>query len=191
MRFVLIAMRVLLTPFTANAETIRLYAAGCLNAALAVTPAGKIETTLGASGLLRERLEKGEAAHVSASADTVHPKCLVELGRAASLVAVFARNELCALVRSGRAVTTDNLLDTMLDAKVLVSTSPLMADPSGDCAFGLFGKAETIKAGAKIVLEAKALILAGGPASPIVPEDQTLDGCLMATEQADVLMAIG
>lgn len=58
----------------------------------ATTPAVRVETTLGASGLLRERLEKGEAAHVFASADTGHPKRLAELGRATSPVAVFARN---------------------------------------------------------------------------------------------------
>jgi ABC-type molybdate transport system substrate-binding protein len=103
---------------------------------------------------------------VFASADTSHPKRLTEQGRAASPVAVFARNELCALVRPGLAVTPDSLLDTMLDPKVRVGTSTPKDDPSGDYAFALFGKAEAIKAGAKAALEAKALLLAGGPASP-------------------------
>lgn len=192
----LLAVGLLLMPITASAETIRLYAAGSLKAALsdvtaafeAVTPGVKVETTLGASGLLRERIEKGEAAHVFASADTSHPKRLAEQGRAASPVAVFARNELCALVRAGLAVTPDTLLDTMLDAKVRVGTSTPKADPSGDYAFALFGKAEAIKAGAKAALEAKALQLAGGPASPKAPEGRTLYGWLMATDKADVFL---
>lgn len=154
----------------------------------AVTPGVRIETTLGASGLLRERIEKGEAAHVFASADTGHPKRLAELGRAASPVTVFARNELCALVRPGLTVTPDKLLDTMLDAKVRVGTSTPKADPSGDYAFALFGKAETIKPGAKAVLEAKALLLAGGPASPKAPDGRTHYGWLMATDQADLFL---
>jgi ABC-type molybdate transport system substrate-binding protein len=196
MQFALVTLGLMLMPIPAHAETVRLYAAGSLKAAMAdmtkafeaATPGTTIEIVLGASGLLRERIEKGEAAHVFASADTGHPKRLAEQGRAASPVAVFARNELCALVRAGLAVTPDNLLDTMLDAKVRVGTSTPKADPSGDYAFALFGKAEAIKAGAKTTLEAKALQLAGGPASPKAPEGRTLYGWLMATDQADMFL---
>jgi molybdate transport system substrate-binding protein len=196
MRLVILALGVLLMPLTVRAETVRLYAAGSLKAAMAeittafeaTTPGVKVETVLGASGLLRERIEAGEVAHVFASADTGHPKRLVDQGRAATPVAVFARNELCALVRDGLAVTSDTLLAVLLDPKIRVGTSTPKADPSGDYAFALFAKAETIKSGARAMLEAKALQLTGAPTSPKAPEGQTLYGWLMATDQADVFL---
>src|SRR5690606_7491990 len=151
---------------TAQAETVNLFAAGSLRAALTdvarafeAENGGKIrvETTFGASGLLRERIEKGEPAHAFASANTGHPKRLGEQGLTRSEMRVFARNELCALVRPGREVTSETLLDVMLRPDVRVGTSTPKADPSGDYAFQLFANAETVKPGAKGKLEAKAL----------------------------------
>ena len=184
-------------PMTARAETIHLYAAGSLKAAMAditkafeaTTPGVKIETTLGASGLLRERIEAGETAHIFASADTGHPKRLADQGRAAMPVAVFARNGLCALVRTGLTVTSDTLLDTLLDPKTRIGISTPKADPSGDYAFALFAKAEAVNSGARAILEAKALQLSGGPTSPKAPDGQSLYGWLMATDQADVFLS--
>ncbi len=71
MRFAILALGIIVMPITACAETVRLYAAGSLKAVLidltaafeAVTPGVNVETTLGASGLLRERIETGKAAH--------------------------------------------------------------------------------------------------------------------------------
>lgn len=112
---------------SASASTVRLYAAGSLTAAMAditrefekqASGVAKVETVLGASGLLGERIAKGEAAHVFASADTGHPKRRGDQGRTAGTPGVFARNELCALVRGGLAVTTDTLLDRMLDPAI-------------------------------------------------------------------------
>ena len=62
---------------TAGAETVRLLAAGSLKAAMTEAantfevrnPGAAVELEFAASGLLRERIEKGEAAHVFASAD--------------------------------------------------------------------------------------------------------------------------
>lgn len=190
------ALGVLLMPVVARAETVRLYVAGSLKAVMtemtvafeAATPVAKAETTLGASGLLRERIEKGEAAHVFVSADTGHPKWLADRGRAASPIAVFARNELCALVRPGFSVTAETLLETMLDKKVRVGTSTPKADPSGDYAFALFGKSEVITPGAKAILEGKALQLTGGPTSERAPESKNLYGWVMAANKADVFL---
>ena len=178
MRSFLLSAAMVVAPMTASADTVRLYAAGSLKAAIGdiardfekqANGATKVETVLGASGLLRERIEKGEAAHLFASADTGHPKRLGDQGRTAGPLVVFARNELCALVRGGLAVTTDTLLDRMLDATIKLGMSTPKADPSGDYAFALFGKAEALKAGAKAVLEAKALTLTGGPTSERAP----------------------
>ncbi|HEY5827160.1 MAG TPA: molybdate ABC transporter substrate-binding protein, partial [Hyphomicrobiaceae bacterium] len=134
----------------AHAETVNLYAAGSLKAALteiaqafeAKQPGAKVATEFAASGLLRERIEKGESAHVFASADVGHPAKLEAASRSMGKVVVFARNQLCAIAREGVKVTPTTLLDTLLDPAVRVGTSTPKADPSGDYAFALFAKAE-------------------------------------------------
>ena len=177
-------------------ETVRLFAAGSLKAAMADIAAAyeagaegeHVETVLGASGLLRERIENGETAHLFASADIGHPERLADQGRTATPVAIFARNQLCALVRPGLAVTTASLLQTMLDPSVRVGISTPKADPSGGYAFALFAKAEAERPGARAALEAKALQLTGGPASERAPEGRNFYGWAMASDKADVLL---
>jgi molybdate transport system substrate-binding protein len=197
MRRALFALAVALAPVSATAETVNLYAAGSLKAVMADIArafeakscgAVKVETVLGPSGLLRERIEKGEAAHVFASADTGHPKRLSDQGRTAGPPVVFARNELCALARGGLAVTTDTLLERMLDPAIKLGTSTPKADPSGDYAFALFGKAEALKTGAKAALEAKALTLTGGPASETAPAGRNLYAWVMDASKADIFL---
>src|SRR5262249_48917261 len=143
MRCILLAVVMVLGPAAAAAETVRLYAAGSLKAVMAdiardfeANSGGKhkVEVVLGASGLLRERIEKGEVAHVFASADMGHPTRLGEQGRAVAPPVVFARNELCALVRDGLSVTPETLIDKMLDPAVRLGTSTPKTDPSGDYA---------------------------------------------------------
>jgi len=147
-----------------------------------------VETTFGASGLLRERIEKGEPAHVFASANTGHPKRLGEQGLTSTPMRVFARNELCALVRPGLDVSSDTLLDVMLTPDVRVGTSTPKADPSGDYAFALFAKAEALKPGAKAKLESKSLQLTGGPDSPKGPEGRSVYAWVMTSNQADLFL---
>src|SRR5262249_4679319 len=153
MRFVLAGALLMLSTL-AHSETVNLYAAGSLKAALTEVAKAfeeakggkvRVESTFGPSGLLRERIEKGEPAHVFASADTGHPKRLADQGRAAGTPSIFARNQLCALARGDLAVTSERLLDVMLDAKVRLGTSTPKADPAGDYAFALFAKAEKLK----------------------------------------------
>jgi molybdate transport system substrate-binding protein len=196
MRRALIAAFVILFPPVASAETLTLYAAGSLRAALTDVARAfearngglKVEAEFAASGLLRERIEKGEAAHVFASADMGHPQKLADAGLARTQVAVFARNQLCALARAGLSVTSAGLLDTLLDPSVRVGTSTPKADPSGDYAFALFAKAEARIPGAKAVLEAKALQLTGGPSSEKAPAGRNQYGWVMDSGQADIFL---
>lgn len=197
MRVALAACLIVHVPMTANAETIRLYAAGSLKAAMSDIAIGfeartggqvKVDLVLGASGLLRDRIEKGETAHVFASADTGHPQRLHTQGKTAGPPVIFARNELCALVRDGLKVTSDTLLEQMLSPGVKLGTSTPKADPSGDYAFALFGKAEAQRAGAKPALEAKALTLTGGPNSERAPDNRNLYGWVMASGKADIFL---
>src|SRR5262245_16154879 len=72
-----------------------------------------VRTEFGPSGLMRERIEKGERVDLFASADMGHPLQLREQGRATT-VAMFTRNTLCAVATPQVGLTTANFLDTLL-----------------------------------------------------------------------------
>lgn len=176
-------------------ETVLLHSAGSLKAALSeVAKAFETETKIavkpvfGASGLLRERIQKGEAAEVFTSADLGNPQVLAREGLAGPVV-LFARNELCAFARPDLAVTSETLLERMLDPKLKLGTSTPKADPSGDYAFAIFARAETVRPGAKAALEAKALQLTGGPDSTPAPEGVNVYGYKLASGEADLFLA--
>lgn len=184
----------MLTGAANAAEPIRLYAAGSLRAALGDAAkayqqafGAKIETTFGASGLLRQRIEKGEAAHVFASANMEHPLRLRKDGRAGPVV-LFARNRLCALTQSAIEAAPDTLLEAMLRSDVRLGTSTPKADPSGDYAWEVFAKADKIRAGARKTLEDKALELTGGPDSAKAPAGRNQYAWVMETGKADIFL---
>ena len=173
---------------------VRLYAAGSLRAVMtelaqAFTAAGggPVSGTFGASGLLRERIEKGEAAEVFASADLGNAQALARAGRASPPV-VFTRNRLCALVAPDVDVTPETLLDRMLDPRVKLGTSTPRADPSGDYTWQLFEKADKLRPGAYAALDRKALKLTGGPDSPPPPADRSNYAVLVAERKADIFL---
>lgn len=173
----------------AGADDIALFAAGSLKAALSDVAADYEEaydtpvvTSFGPSGLMRERIEAGEAAHVFASANMRHPKTLEAAGKGGP-VALFARNRLCALARPEVDVSTATLLDVILNAGIRLGTSTPKADPSGDYAFELFDKS-----GHAEVLKSKALQLTGGPQSAQPPEGRNTYAWLLESDQADVFL---
>lgn len=175
-------------------EPVRLYAAGSLRAALTeVAAAFRDETgvavtgTYGASGLLRERIEKGEPAEVFASANMEHPQMLARSGRLGS-VALFTRNEMCALVNPTIDITSETLLPRMLDPVIRLGTSTPKADPSGDYAWEVFRKAEIIRPGSFAKLDTKAMQLTGGPQSPPPPVGRNVYGMLVDQGQADIFL---
>ena len=175
-------------------EPVRLYAAGSLRAALNEVAAAftaatsvKVVAEYGPSGLLRDRIAKGEPAEVFASANMAHPESLAKAGKAAPVV-LFARNRLCALAAPATNVTSATLLDRMLDPAVKLGTSTPKADPSGDYAWELFDRAERLRPGAAKTLSAKALQLTGGPDSPPPPKDRNVYGQLVSSGQADLFL---
>lgn len=176
------------------ADTVLLHAAGSLRGALTeVTNAFeksakvKVQAKYGPSGLLRDEIAGGARAEVFASANMEHPAALAKAGKAGPVV-LFARNRLCALVKPGLAVTTQNLLDRMLDPAVKLGASTPKADPSGDYAFEVFKKADALKAGANDTLSRKAQQLTGGPNSPPPPKDRSVYGKVVADGQADIFL---
>ncbi len=172
-------------------EAVKLHAAGSLRGALNEVIANfkeaRVEALYGPSGLLRERIVKGEAAEVFASANMQHPESLAKAGKAGP-VRLFARNRLCALAAPSVKVDTATLLERMLDPAIKLGTSTPNADPSGDYAFDLFAKAEKLRPGARAALEKKALKLTGGPDSPPPPKDRSQYGLIVAEGKADLFL---
>ncbi|MBX9798841.1 MAG: molybdate ABC transporter substrate-binding protein [Burkholderiaceae bacterium] len=128
----------------------------------------KIDAQFGPAGLLRERIENGEQADIFASANMEHPQALADRGWATQPV-VMLRNQLCAKALPESGLTTDNVLDRLLDPKVGLGTSTPKADPGGDYAWQVFARAEKLRPGAQAILEAKAQQLVGGKNNPPVP----------------------
>lgn len=183
-----------MTAAQANAKTVSLFAAGSLKAALGELAAAfarergvEVKTTFGPSGLMRERIERGETAHVFASANMQHPRVLADAGRGGPVV-LFARNKLCAIAQPSVEVSSAKLLSAMLDGRIRLGASTPKADPSGDYAFALFDKAEAVKPGAAAALKAKALQLTGGPDSAKAPEGRNTYGWVMESGQADIFL---
>ena len=175
-------------------ETVWLYAAGSLRSALEETARAfegasgfKVEAKYGPSRLLKDEILAGGNADVFASANMDHPRAVAKAGKSGPVV-LFARNRLCALVRPGLAVTPSNLIERMLDPTIKLGTSTPKSDPSGDYAWEVFAKAETLRPGASSALAAKALQLMGGPSSPPPPAGRVLYGALVADGKADIFL---
>ncbi len=152
------------------------------------TPGQRVKLVFGASGLLLERIQKGEPADVFASANLEHPQALFAAGKARRM-RPFARNALCALVAPGVVVDSESLVERMLDARIKLGTSTPRADPSGDYAWTMFERIEQQgRAGAFRALSAKALQLTGGPNSPPPPAERNVYGVLVAEGQADIFI---
>jgi molybdate transport system substrate-binding protein len=187
-------MALLATPAVAS-DTVLLHAAGSLRGAL--TEVGqafekssqlKVQAKFGASGLLKDEIAAGARAEVFASANMEHPQALATANKSGPVV-LFARNKLCALIRPGLAVTSDTLLERMLDPQIKLGTSTPKADPSGDYAFEVFRKAEAVRPGARSALEGKALQLTGGPTSVAPPVGRNAYAWHLTEGRADLFLA--
>jgi molybdate transport system substrate-binding protein len=186
----IVLLLLVLFPGVGMADSLRVYAAGSLSGAFTEmlkdfpAPSDSVAAPVfGPSGVLRERIEHGEAADILASADMAQARKLATAGQP---VIMFTRNRLCALGRPG--LTTENLLDRMLDPAVRLGTSTPGADPGGDYAWAIFARAEALHPGARAVLEAKALKLVGGPNTPpLVAGHGAVQGVFLAN-RADIML---
>jgi len=190
--FVFVTVFLLVGPVMA--DEVSLFAAGSLKAALGDVSRDfekrtghTVKNTFAPSGLLRQRIEKGEAAQVFASANMKHPETLFKAGKAGP-VTMFARNKLCAIAQGNVKVDTNTLLDVLLDPKIRVGTSTPKADPSGDYAWKLFERANAVKPGAFDRLDKKAEKLTGGPTSDKAPKGRNQYGWVMETKKPDVFL---
>jgi len=176
------------------ARTVALYAAGSLRGALEAaahrfegTTGMRVETTFGASGLLRERIERGAAPDVFASANMEHPSVLAAHGWSERAWR-FARNRMCLLARPGLRIDEERVLDVLLDPATRIGTSTPRADPSGDYALEVFRRADAQRPGAFALLAAKAHQLTGGPASPEPPVGRSVYADYVGKGRVDVFL---
>jgi len=160
--FVLIALASAATTMLVRAEPVEILAAGSLRgvvsdlAAVGNALGVQVKSDFGGSGLLRERIEKGEKADLFLSADLASPRKLQALGRTVLPVVVFARNRMCIVSRKSAGVTQKNVVDRLLAKDVRLKTSAPIADPSGDYAWAIFDRIEAARPGAGATLKEKA-----------------------------------
>jgi len=167
---------------TASSEELVLFGAGSLREVMTQIAAdyqarhgGTVRTEFGPSGLMRERIERGERVDLFASADMGHPLKLREQGRATT-VAMFTRNTLCAVATPHVGLTTGNVLDKLLDPGIKLGTSTPKADPAGDYTWAMFRLADRLRPGSFAVLDTKAQQIVGGalPSAPGSSPDPTI-----------------
>jgi ABC-type molybdate transport system substrate-binding protein len=178
----------------AHADSVKLYAAGSLKAALTdvakayeAASGNKVEAKYDASGLLKDEIAGGAQTDLFASANMEHPQALHDANKSGPVL-LFARNRLCALVRPALTVDSASLLERMLDPTIKLGTSTPKADPAGDYAFEVFRKAEAVQPGAQAKLEHKALRLTGSPGSAPPPTGRTVYGWHVAEGRADIFL---
>ncbi|MBW4567465.1 MAG: molybdate ABC transporter substrate-binding protein [Tolypothrix carrinoi HA7290-LM1] len=181
-----------LTNQTQEPDVVTLYAAGSLRGALSEVADSFtqkygiiVKREFASSGSLRERLEKGENADVFASADTGNPTTLNQK-KLSGTVKTFASNPLYAIAPSSLSLTSDNLLDQLLNPQIKLGTAVPVGDPLGDYTQEIFRKADQIKPGSFQILDTKAVRLTG-----TLPPDRNSPGgsivyYLEDTNQADI-----
>jgi ABC-type molybdate transport system substrate-binding protein len=180
------------TASAAPMPVVHIFAAGSLRgvvndlAAQAGTALGiEVKSSFGGSGSMRERIEKGEPADLLMSADVGSPQKLEAQGRTVVPAIAFARNRMCIVSRKDAGVTAANLIDRMLADGVRVKASTPIVDPSGDYAWSIFKRIESLRPGVKGVLEKKWEATSKLVAKPATP-NQSAAAALFATNAIDM-----
>ena len=178
--------------WAAPADRLEVYSAGSLRGvwtelAAAVGPVLNLEVkpTFGGSGLLRERIEKGETPDLFTSADLGSPRKLEGAGRTVVPVVAFARNRMCIVTPRAAGVTSGNLINKMLAKGVRLKTSTPLADPAGDYAWAIIDRIEAQRPGSGAILKAKAEASMNAHAEPATPEQSPI-AALFASRQIDM-----
>jgi molybdate transport system substrate-binding protein len=194
-RLLLVAALCVLPVTDARAtEELRVLAAGSLREVIAEigehykkATGTTVTAEFGPSGLLRERIEKGEHADLFASADMGHPLKLLKDGRAIR-VAMFTRNTLCGVAAPQVGLTTENFLDRLLDPAVKLGTSTPKADPAGDYTWVMFRRADAIRPGSYAILSGKAQQIVGGPSNSAPVDGKDPAVAALAAGRVDIVI---
>ncbi len=146
-----------------------------------------LQPVFGPAGLLGDRLQKGEAADLFASADLAAP-VRVAAGRPGALVVPFVRNRMCVAAKPSVGLTEANMLDKMLAPDLRLATSTPGNDPGGDYALAVFERADALRPGAGKVLTDKALHLVGGPNTMVPIDGRSPSATIFLGDHADLFV---
>jgi molybdate transport system substrate-binding protein len=147
----------------------------------------EVRADFGPSGILRQRVEKGERADLFASADVGHPQALLKQGLATRVV-MFTRNRLCAFAIHKLGLTTANFIDRLLDPAVRLGTSTPKADPAGDYTWAMFHRIDALHPGSYAVLDKKAQQIVGGPTNNAPTGGKDPAAAALATGRVDLFV---
>ena len=174
--------------------TLTLFAAGSLRRAFIPLQAQftqqtgiAVDITFGPAGLLRERIEKGEACSVFASANRQHPQALHEAGCAQS-PHLFACNELILTVKNSPQTAGKEWLELLSDSALRLGTSTPECDPSGDYTWQLFDHIEASHPGLGESLKRQAMQLVGGRDTLTLPPGVIASSWLLREGWADLFI---
>jgi molybdate transport system substrate-binding protein len=194
MRAWLVAIMVALAAPSASAAEIRVMAAGSLKDAFTAIFAdyskrygGSFTPVFGPSGGLRERLQKGEAFDIFASAALPHAQALTEAGISGPSV-LFARNALCILAEADRGLDGGDLIETLLRPDIRIGTSTPVSDPAGDYTWEMFHKIDARRPGAFETLSKKAQQIFGGAATTAAVNGRPQPLAALEDHQVDLLI---
>lgn len=143
-----------------------------------------VEVQFGPAGVLRERIEAGEACDVFASANAQHPQTLLERGLAQQSQP-FAGNTLMLTVRSD---AKGDALTLLRNPALRLATSTPGCDPSGDYTWQLFDNFNAIEPGLGERLKSRACQLVGGSEASIVPPGEIAGGWLIRQNLTDLFI---
>ena len=159
--------------------TLNIYAAGSLRIAFPALAelfkqsfSTEIHIKFGPAGLLCEKLLQktpDDNIHLFASANTLHPKTLIDHGKAISDY-VFAHNRLCVTVRNESKWTSSDIIKLLLHPETRIGMSTPQKDPSGDYTFQLFDNIGTCYEGMGEQLKHRAKQLVGGSLESHIPK---------------------
>jgi molybdate transport system substrate-binding protein len=195
MRAVLLIVAAMVTMIgAAPADELRVLAAGSLREVIGELGGRYQKSTgvhvvadFGPSGVLRERIERGERVDLFASADMGHPIKLLADGRV-TRADMFTRNALCAFAAPRVGLTQANFVERLLDPGVKLGTSTPKADPAGDYTWLMFHRADAIRPGAYAILDQKAQQIVGGPTNNAPVDGKDPAAAALLSGKIDVMI---
>ena len=145
------------------------------------------ETVFGPAGLLRHRIEQGEACALFASASLQHTEALLQQ-RLVSESRLFAANRLCLTARADIVTAGDNWLSLLQRPTLRLATSTPLSDPCGDYTWQMFAALERYYPGLGKELRQRAQTRVGGPDSLALPPGAIAAHWLLTHHHADLFI---
>ncbi|WP_427162101.1 molybdate ABC transporter substrate-binding protein [Aliinostoc sp. HNIBRCY26] len=148
-----------------------------------------IRLELDYADLLRERILGGEKADIFVTDDLHNPTALMQASKSSPVVN-FVNNRICAIAKPGISVTSDTLLDAMLDPKIRLGISAPKPNLIEDYAQTVFHQAEKFRLGSSETLNNKALHLIGGSNYPVMSDKKNRFAYfILETQQVDIFLS--